>query len=153
MPDPTDPDVAANRDARERLLREAKSAARVSHDNVVTVFEADEQDGVPYIAMPFLQGYPLDEYLRAQGAPPLAHVVRIAREAALGLAAHEQGLIHRDVKPGNIWLEAPNGRVKVLDFGLAKPVGGESELTTPGASVSTASRRRTPFRTVSRPRR
>jgi serine/threonine protein kinase/WD40 repeat protein len=132
------PAFAADKEAKERFLREARSAAKVSHDNVVTVFEADERDGVPYIAMQFLQGYPLDEYLKNKGVPALAHIARIGREAALGLsAAHAQGLIHRDIKPGNIWLEAPNGRVKVLDFGLAKPVGSESELTSTGAVVGT----------------
>ncbi len=132
------PMFAADRDAKERLLREARAAAGISHDNVVTVFEADVRDGVPYITMQFLQGYPLDEYLKTKGVPPLPHVIRIAREAALGLAAaHAMGLVHRDIKPANLWLEAPNGRVKVLDFGLAKPVGSESELTKSGAVVGT----------------
>ena len=132
------PEFAADRDAKERFLREARAAAQITHDNVVTVYEADERDGVPYITMQLLQGYPLDEYLKTKGAPPLPHVVRIAREAALGLAAaHAMGLVHRDIKPANLWLEAPNGRVKVLDFGLAKPVGSEAELTKSGAVVGT----------------
>jgi serine/threonine protein kinase/formylglycine-generating enzyme required for sulfatase activity len=132
------PAFAADAAAKERFLREARAAAKISHDNVVTVYEADERDGVPYIAMQFLQGYPLDEYLKTKGAPPLPHVLRIAREAALGLAAaHALGLVHRDIKPANLWLEAPNGRVKVLDFGLAKPVGSEAELTRSGAVVGT----------------
>ncbi|MFM8272663.1 MAG: protein kinase domain-containing protein, partial [Gemmata sp.] len=63
------PEFAANNEARERFLREARAAAKVSHDNAVTVFEADMRDGVPYIAMQFLQGYPLDEYLKKKGAP------------------------------------------------------------------------------------
>jgi WD40 repeat protein len=105
---------------------------------VVTVFAADECDGVPYIAMQFLQGYPLDQYLKQKGAPALAHVIRIGRETAAGLAAaHELGLVHRDIKPANLWLEAPNGRVKVLDFGLAKPIGTDAELTKSGAVVGT----------------
>jgi len=134
------PEFAANADAKERFLREARAAAQISHDNVVTVHEADERDGVPYIAMQFLQGYPLDQYLKTKGAPPLPHVLRIARETALGLAAaHALGLVHRYIKPANLWLEAPNGRVKVLDFGLAKPVGSESELTKSGAVVGTPS--------------
>ena len=132
------PEFAANADAKERLLREARAAAKITHDNVVTVFEADERDGVPYIAMQFLQGYPLDQYLKTKGAPALPHVLRIARETALGLAAaHALGLVHRDIKPANLWLEAPNGRVKVLDFGLAKPVGSEAELTKSGAVIGT----------------
>ncbi|MBP3955541.1 protein kinase [Gemmata sp. G18] len=129
---------AADADARERFLREARAAAQINHDNVVTIYEADERNGVPYIAMQFLQGCPLDEYLRTKGAPPLPHAVRIARETALGLAAaHALGLVHRDIKPANLWLEAPNGRVKVLDFGLAKPIGRDTELTRSGMVVGT----------------
>jgi serine/threonine protein kinase len=132
------PRFAANAAAKERFLREARAAAKISHDNVVIVHEADEREGVPYIAMQLLQGYPLDEYLKTKGAPPLPHVIRIAREAALGLAAaHALALVHRDIKPANLWLEAPNGRVKVLDFGLAKPIDSEAELTDSGAVVGT----------------
>ena len=112
------PEFAADRDSKERFLREARAAANIAHDNVVAVHEADERDGVPYIAMQFLQGYPLDQYLNTKGAPGMHHVIRIAQETALGLAAaHKVGLVHRDIKPANLWLEAPNGRVKVLDFG------------------------------------
>jgi serine/threonine protein kinase len=132
------PEFAADLDAKGRFLREARAAAKITHDNVVIVHEADERDGVPYIAMQFLQGYPLDQYLKTKGPPPLPHVIRIGRETALGLAAaHALGMVHRDIKPANLWLEAPNGRVKVLDFGLAKPVGCESELTRSGTMVGT----------------
>jgi serine/threonine protein kinase len=132
------PEFAADREAKERFLREARAAAKLHHDNVVTVYEADERGGVPYIAMLFLQGVPLDAYLKTKGAPALAHVIRIGRETALGLAAaHALGLVHRDIKPANLWLEAPNGRVKILDFGLAKPIGTDTELTKSGAVVGT----------------
>jgi serine/threonine protein kinase/Leucine-rich repeat (LRR) protein len=130
--------LAANTSAKERFLREAKAAAKVSHDNVVVVYEADERNGISYIAMQFLEGYPLDQYLRKKGVPTIPQVLRIAAETAAGLAAaHKIGLIHRDIKPANLWLEAPHGRVKVLDFGLAKPVDTESELTKSGAVVGT----------------
>ncbi len=132
------PEFAADREAKARFLREARAVAQISHDNVVTVFEADERDGVPYIAMQFLKGYPLDQFLKAKGTPSLPNVIRIARETALGLAAaHQLGLVHRDIKPANLWLESPNGRVKVLDFGLAKPIGSASELTKSGTMVGT----------------
>ena len=132
------PQYAANPAAKERFLREARAAAQITHDNVVTVYEADERDGVPFIAMQFLQGYALDEYLKKKGAPSIPQILRIARETAAGLAAaHKIGLVHRDIKPGNLWLEAPNGRVKVLDFGLARPVDAESELTKSGAIIGT----------------
>ncbi|QJW94878.1 protein kinase domain-containing protein [Frigoriglobus tundricola] len=132
------PDCAADAEAKERFLREARAAAQVAHDNVVTVFEADERDGVPYIAMQYLEGYPLDEFLKRKGCPTVPQVLRIVRETAAGLAAaHKIGLVHRDIKPGNLWLEAPGGRVKVLDFGLAKPVHTAAELTARGMVVGT----------------
>ena len=132
------PEFAADAEAKARFLREARAAAKISHDNIVTVYEADERQGVPYIAMQFLVGYPLDQYLKKKGAPTVPQVLRIVAEAAAGLAAaHKIGLVHRDIKPGNLWLEAPNGRVKVLDFGLAKPVDAEAEVTKRGAVVGT----------------
>src|SRR5437764_390223 len=83
-----------------------------------------EETGVPFIAMPLLAGESLEARLRRQGALPPELAARLAGEAAAGLAAaHAAGLVHRDVKPGNLWLEAlPGGgeRVKVLDFGLAR---------------------------------
>jgi serine/threonine protein kinase/formylglycine-generating enzyme required for sulfatase activity len=132
------PEFAADAAAKERFLREARAVAQITQDNVVTVYEADERDGVPYIAMQLLQGYPLDDFLKKKGSPALHHCVRIVIEAARGLAAaHALGLVHRDIKPANLWLEAPNGRVKVLDFGIAKPMGTDSELTKSGAVVGT----------------
>ena len=132
------PKFAADPVARGRFLREAKAAAKINHDNVVTVHEADERDGVPYIAMQLLQGASLDEYLKTRGLPTIPQVLRIARDAASGLAAaHAIGMVHRDVKPANLWLEAPNGRVKVLDFGLARPLDVAVEVTQSGAVVGT----------------
>ena len=132
------PASAADPSAKARFLREARAAARIKHDNVVTVYEADERLGVPYIAMEFLEGDPLDGYLKKKGNPAVAQVLRIAAEVAAGLAAaHKIGLVHRDIKPANLWLEAPQGRVKVLDFGLARPVDAEVELTQSGAIVGT----------------
>jgi serine/threonine protein kinase len=132
------PEFAASAEGRKRFLREARAAARIGHDNVVTVFEADERDGIPYIAMQLLQGYPLDAFVQNKGTPSLRHAARIAREAALGLAAaHKLGVVHRDVKPANLWLEAPQGRVKLLDFGLARPEGLDTELTKSGVLIGT----------------
>jgi eukaryotic-like serine/threonine-protein kinase len=88
--------------------------------------------------MQLLQGNSLDEYLQKKGPPGIPQIVRVARETAAGLAAaHRIGLIHRDIKPANLWLEAPNGRVKVLDFGLARPVDTDVELTGSGVVVGT----------------
>ncbi|MCE9562537.1 MAG: protein kinase [Planctomycetes bacterium] len=132
------PKAAANMSAKERFLREARAAARISSDYVVNIHEADEFDGIPYISLQYLQGYPLDDYLSKHGNPSIPQIIRIGQEAALGLhAAHQLGLIHRDIKPANLWLEAPNGRVKILDFGLARQLDDNVQLTRSGAVVGT----------------
>lgn len=134
------PSAASNTTAKDRFLREARAAAQISSDYVVGIYEADEIDGLPYIALQFLQGYPLDEYLNKKGTPRLSSSLRIMRETALGLAAaHKLGFIHRDIKPANIWLEAPHGRVKILDFGLAKALESNdaNELTRTGMIMGT----------------
>ena len=119
------PTLAASASARQRFLREAQAAAAVKHDHIVTIYQVGEDRGVPFLAMEFLEGEPLDDRLKREGKLPLAEVLRIGREIAEGLAAaHERGLIHRDIKPANIWLEGPPtggaARVKILDFGLAR---------------------------------
>ena len=132
------PQFARDARAKERFLREARAAAKIHHDNVITIFQVDEANGVPFIALEFLEGAPLDKYLKDKGSLPLSLAVRIARETAEGLAAaHKRGLVHRDIKPGNIWLEAPKGRVKILDFGLARVEADDSHLTQSGAIVGT----------------
>jgi hypothetical protein len=89
--------------------------------------------------MPLLKGMTLEEYLRRGKPFPLPQVVRVGREVARGLqAAHERGLIHRDIKPANLWLDAgARGRVKILDFGLARPLQGDTHLTASGTIVGT----------------
>ena len=118
------PQFTADSMARARFLREARAAAAVEHDHIVPIFQVGEDRGVPYLAMPLLKGESLAARLKATGPLPLFHAVRIAREVAEGLeAAHAVGLIHRDVKPSNIWLEGDLRRVRILDFGLAQVVG------------------------------
>jgi serine/threonine protein kinase len=130
------PALAASAVNRDRFRREARAIAAITHDHIVTIFAVGEDRGVPFLAMPYLQGEPLDARLR-RGAPlPVPEVCRIGREVADGLSAiHARGLIHRDIKPANIWLEAPAQRVKILDFGLARPARGEEQLTQAGAIV------------------
>ena len=130
------PELAAKPDARQRFLREARAAAAVSHDHVVRIYQVGEDDGVPFLAMELLDGQSLADRLAA-GPLPVAEVVRIGREAAAWLAAaHAAGLIHRDIKPANLWLEAPAGRVKLLDFGLARSVA-DPALTASGEVLGT----------------
>jgi serine/threonine protein kinase len=132
------PTLAVSPSNRQRFLREAQAAAAVVHDHIVTIFHVGEDRGIPFLAMQLLEGQTLEDRLQRSRRLPAAQVVRIGREIAEGLAAaHERGLIHRDIKPGNIWLEAERQRVKILDFGLARSARGDSHLTQSGAIVGT----------------
>jgi serine/threonine protein kinase len=143
------PELAADQANRERFEREARAAAAVEHENIVPIWGIGEAaDGSPYIAMPFLQGEMLADRLRRQPVPGLVVLIKVAREVAEGLAAaHAKGLIHRDIKPGNIWLEGdPTAkepgrqvrRCKILDFGLARTVQQDDmHLTASGVVMGT----------------
>jgi serine/threonine protein kinase/WD40 repeat protein len=132
------PALTADAANRQRFLREAQAAASINHDHIVTIYEVGEHGGVPYFAMQFLEGEPLDQRLQREGRLPVAEAMRIGREVAEGLAAaHARGLIHRDIKPANIWLESGRGRVKILDFGLARPASDTTHLTQQGAIIGT----------------
>jgi WD40 repeat protein len=132
------PALAASATAKKRFLREAKSAAAIKHDHIVSIYQVGEDRGVPFLAMEFLTGEALGERLTREEKLPPAEVLRIGREVASGLAAaHEAGLIHRDIKPGNLWLEGQRGRVKILDFGLARTGRDDAQLTQSGAIVGT----------------
>jgi serine/threonine protein kinase len=131
------PEVACNPSSLQRFVREARAAAALKHDHIVTIYQVEHETTVPFLAMEFLQGEPLDRWLQRH-RPTFRQALKLAREIALGLqAAHERGLIHRDIKPANIWLEAPRGRVKILDFGLARATDGDSHLTQSGAILGT----------------
>ncbi len=137
------PRLAASETARKRFVREAKAAAAVDHVHVVPIFQVGEDRGIPFLAMQLLEGESLADRLRREPALTVVEMLRIGRETALGLAAaHQHGLIHRNVKPANLWLEAGNGerfRVKILDFGLARAAADNAHLTQSGAFVGTPS--------------
>jgi serine/threonine-protein kinase len=122
--------LAKDEERRRRFLREARSAAAVTHPNIATIYEVGEADEQVYIAMELIPG----ETLRDRMEPGLTHAetLRIAKEIARGLArAHEKGVVHRDLKPENVMV-TPEGDVKILDFGLAKireGQGGEADAT------------------------
>ena len=132
------PTIAASASAKKRFLREAQAAAGIKHNNIVTIFQVSEDRGIPFLAMEFLKGEPLDERLKREKILPLAETLRIGREMAEGMAAaHEEGLIHRDIKPANTWLEGKKGHVKILDFGLARSTADQAHLTQSGAIIGT----------------
>ena len=136
---------------RERFLREARALAAIKHPNLVTVFQAGDDRGTIYLAMELLEGETLEARVRRAAPVPVPEVLRIAEQVATGLAAvHERGLIHRDIKPGNIWLSAPSqetqpmeagappaGVVKILDFGLVREIKGDTQLTEAGMVMGT----------------
>jgi serine/threonine protein kinase/WD40 repeat protein len=132
------PSLATRPSARQRFLREGRAAAAIEHEHVIPIFQVSEDRGVPFLAMPLLKGESLDDRVRREGRLPLAEVLRIGREIAEGLAAaHEHGVIHRDIKPGNVWLEGDRGWVKILDFGLARAGAGGAQLTQQGMIIGT----------------
>jgi len=124
--------------ARRRFLREGRAAAAVEHPHVLAIYAVGEEGDLPYIVMQHLDGQSLAALLAA-GTPPLPDVLRIGREIAEGLAAaHQRGLVHRDIKPDNVFLEGPARRVRIIDFGLARATeDAAATLTVEGAVVGT----------------
>ncbi len=124
------PKYAAIAESRGRFLREARAAAKLANDHIVTIYEANIYNDTPCIAMQLLQGLSLDQFLKANPKLSLPQVLQIGKEIAMGLAAaHDAGLVHRDIKLANIWMESPNYRVKILDFGLAKQASREMQTS------------------------
>jgi serine/threonine-protein kinase len=131
-------DFSTDPTARERFQREAKAVARLQHRNVVTIHELGEADGTPYIVMEFLSGQDLEHLVKGDRPLTLAEKLDIAIQLCDGLGyAHEQGIVHRDIKPGNVRV-LEDGTVKILDFGIAK-FAAMSSATQTGTIMGTAS--------------
>ena len=121
------PELTADPERRRRFLREARTAATVTHPNIVTIHEIDEVDGVTFICMELVEGQSLRSVIRER-AMPIPQVLRIAAEIAEGLArAHQEGIVHRDLKPDNVIL-GEDGHPRILDFGLAKLLEQQQEV-------------------------
>ncbi len=115
------PDFSGNPDLRERFMREARTAARLSHPYIVPVHAVEDIGGFVFIVMAYVDGGTLAERVTTRGPLPPADVTRIMREVAWALAyAHAQGVVHRDIKPANILLDSGTGRAMVADFGIAR---------------------------------
>src|SRR5688500_4968447 len=127
--------IEDNPELRERFFREARAAGQLSHRNIITIHDLGEHEGQPYLAMEFLTGEDLQHRLARQEPMSLRRKLEIAAETCDGLSfAHRRGLVHRDVKPANIFI-TDEGVVKLLDFGLARMVA--SELTRSNTMMGT----------------
>ncbi len=131
------PELAATSPARKRFLREARAAAQIRHENVVQIYAVEEQP-LPYLVVEYVPGETLQQRLDRIGPFEAAEVAAIGRQMANGLAAaHAAGLIHRDVKPGNVLIEeGPRLRIKITDFGLAR-AADDASLTQSGVVAGT----------------
>ncbi len=136
------PELAFQREIRERFTREAQTAARLSHPHIVPIHDVGEGNGLVYFVMGLIEGESLAARIRRRGRLPAEEARRIMKETADALsAAHAVSVIHRDIKPDNILLEGTRGRVIVTDFGIAKALSatGGSTLTSAGMAIGTPS--------------
>ena len=132
------PELAFNADVRERFLREAQTAAQLSHPNIVPIYTVDEREGLVYFVMALVDGESLAERLARESRLPAESARQILIAVADALAyANAQGVVHRDVKPDNIMLDRVTGRPMVTDFGIARAAAGDSRLTVTGVAIGT----------------
>ncbi len=132
------PELSVDRSFVERFRREAQAAANLSHQNIVSIFDWGEEDGTYFIVMEYVSGQPLSHVIRNEGKLQPDRAAQIAAGTAAALSnAHRHGVVHRDVKPGNILLDE-QGQVKVTDFGIARAGDPKENLTQTGVVMGTA---------------
>jgi serine/threonine-protein kinase len=134
------PELGFRGDIRSRFLREAQTAAQLSHPNIVPIYSVDEREGLVYFVMACVDGPTLARREHDEGQLPVEVTRRLLREVADALAyAHARGVVHRDIKPDNILMDRESGRAMVTDFGIARAVqgGGDSRLTATGVAIGT----------------
>ncbi len=116
-------DLSSDPEEMARFEREAVAAARLDHENIVRIYDVDEQNGHPFIVMEYVDGEDLEEVIRKRSPIPVLRALNVTRIVARALEhSHAAGVVHRDIKPGNI-LIGRDGRIKITDFGLAREVG------------------------------
>jgi serine/threonine protein kinase len=129
--------VAQNPAFLARFFREAQSAGSLQHPNIITIYDMGDEAGIPFIAMELVDGQNLDEIITSQRALPLAFKVALGVQACSAFDyAHKRGIIHRDIKPGNVMV-SKEGTVKVVDFGIARVL--EASKTETGTLIGTFS--------------
>jgi eukaryotic-like serine/threonine-protein kinase len=134
------PELAFRAEIKSRFLREAETSAQLNHPNIVPIYTVDEAEGLVFFVMAYIDGDNLAKRLHERGVLPLEETRRIIREVADALAyAHERRVVHRDIKPDNILLDATSGRAMVTDFGIARAIseGGDARLTATGMAIGT----------------
>ncbi|HXG70950.1 MAG TPA: protein kinase [Gemmatimonadaceae bacterium] len=134
------PELGFRADIRQRFLREAETAAGLSHPNIVPIYTVEEKDNLVYFVMAYVAGDNIGARLQMHGTMPPVEVRRILREVADALSyAHGRNVVHRDIKPDNIILDAETGRAMVTDFGIARALtdSGDSRLTATGMAIGT----------------
>ena len=134
------PEFATDPNFVERFRREAQSAANLNHPNIVSVYDWGQEQGTYFIVMEYVDGRSLADILRTEGPLHPQRAAEVASDVAAALGfAHRNGVVHRDVKPGNV-LISPTGQVKVADFGIARALGADpdSNLTQAGSVMGTA---------------
>ncbi len=130
------PELAATSPARKRFLREARATAAIRHENVVSIYAVEEQP-LPFLVMEYIEGQTLQQKLDQHGPLDVNEVLRMGQQIASGLqAAHAKGLIHRDIKPGNLLLDNDSGQIKITDFGLAR-TADDASVTQSGVIAGT----------------
>ena len=135
------PELSFRRDVRSRFLREAETAAQLSHPNIVPIYSVDEVENLVFFVMACVDGDNLGTRLSKRGPMPVADVRRVLTEVGDALAyAHQRGVIHRDIKPDNILMDGIDGRALVTDFGIARAANGDGDaarLTATGIAIGT----------------
>jgi len=134
------PELAFRSDIKSRFLREAETAAQLSHPNIVPIYTVDEQEQLVFFVMAYISGDNLAKRLHERGVLTVDETRKVLREVADALAyAHDRGVVHRDIKPDNILLDAGSGRPMVTDFGIARAMDseGDSRLTATGMAIGT----------------
>jgi len=132
------PELSSQANAKSRFLHEARSMAAIHSDNVAVIHQVGEQNDTPYLAMEFLKGQSMAQWLKTHKNTSAETIVKWGMQICKGLAAaHKENLIHRDIKPANLWIEEPDERIKILDFGLAFASDSNDKLTQTGYILGT----------------